>query len=232
MSELSAGQGRGAGDRVIRHKGPDRIYHWIMAATVLTLLVTAFLPIAGVMFPWVTIHWIAGVVLTLIVLYHIVRALIWLDWRAMLTIDGGDVRRAVQSAGWMFRARQAPPDRPGKYPLLQKLYHYGIAVLIIALIVTGGMMLAKVDGPFWKRDPYFFSTATWAAVYVIHDLAAMAVLGMVVVHIYFAIRPEKLWITRSMIVGWITRREYLDNHDPALWRVDDEARDASRRAAE
>ena len=74
---------RNSSDRVVRHKGPDRIFHWVMAVTVLTLLATAFLPIAGVQFPWVTIHWIAGVVLAAIVLYHIVRALVWLDWRAM-----------------------------------------------------------------------------------------------------------------------------------------------------
>ncbi|MBT4718824.1 MAG: cytochrome b/b6 domain-containing protein, partial [Rhodospirillaceae bacterium] len=33
-------------------------------------------------------------------------------------------------------------------------------------------------------------------------------LAMIIIHIYFAIRPEKLWITRSMIWGWITRAEY------------------------
>lgn len=222
---------RNSSDRVVRHKGPDRIFHWVMAVTVLTLLATAFLPIAGVQFPWVTIHWIAGVVLAAIVLYHIVRALVWLDWRAMLLIDGGDVRRAMQSMQWMMRTRAAPADRPGKYPLLQKLYHYGIMVMILALVVTGLMMLAKVDGPFWRRDPYFFSTDTWAAVYVIHDLAAMAALAMVIVHVYFAIRPEKLWITRSMILGWITREEYVEHHDPALWRTEPDKAQASPHAS-
>ena len=35
-----------------------------MAASMFTLLFTAFLPKVGVQFTWVTYHWIAGVVLT------------------------------------------------------------------------------------------------------------------------------------------------------------------------
>jgi len=45
-------------DRIVRHASADRLLHWIMAACVLTLLGTAFLPIVGVKFEWVTIHWI------------------------------------------------------------------------------------------------------------------------------------------------------------------------------
>ena len=43
---------------------------------------------------------------------------------------------------------------------------------------------------------------------------------MTIAHVYFAIRPEKRWQTRSMIKGWITREEYLQHHDPSLWPVD------------
>ena len=57
---------------VIRHRGPERLYHWVMAISVLTLLGTAFLPIIGVKFAWVDAHWIAGVVLLGLVLIHIV----------------------------------------------------------------------------------------------------------------------------------------------------------------
>jgi hypothetical protein len=37
--------------------------------------------------------------------------------------------------------------------------------------------------------------------------------------VYFAVRPEKWWITKGMIVGWITRRQYLEHHDPHRWVV-------------
>ena len=182
---------------------------------------TSFLPILGRKFPWVTVQWIAGVVLTIIVIIHIIRALFWQD-RTAMGIGLTDIKRAIQSIKWVLRSRKRPPDLPGKDPLLQKLYHHAIAGLILALIGTGGVMLAKIDTPFWQRNPYMLSAETWGWVYVVHDLAAMAVVTMVLIHIYFGIRPEKLWITRSMLLGWISRSEYAKHHDPDLWAPEDD----------
>ncbi|MBT4588685.1 MAG: cytochrome b/b6 domain-containing protein [Rhodospirillaceae bacterium] len=208
-------------DKIIRHKGLDRAYHWTMALSAIVLMGTSFLPILGLKFPWVTVHWIAGVVLTIIVIIHIIRALFWQD-RTAMGIGLTDIKRAIQSIKWVLRSRKLPPDLPGKYPLLQKLYHHAIAGLILALIGTGGVMLAKIDTPFWQRNPYMLSAETWGWVYVVHDLAAMAVVTMVLIHIYFGIRPEKLWITRSMLLGWISRSEYAKHHDPDLWAPEDD----------
>ena len=210
---------RSPSDRLIRHQLVDRVYHWTMAASVLVLLGTSFLPIVGLKFPWIDAHWIAGVVLTVAVAYHMVRALFWQDPRSML-IGLRDLRAAGQATQWVLRRRAEAPDRPGRYPLLQKLYHHGVAILILLTVVTGIAMMVKIDGPFWTRDPYLLSSGTWAVIYVVHDLTAMAVLAAVMVHIYFAVRPEKLWITRSMIFGWITRSDYLAHHDPALWQAE------------
>ena len=203
--------------RLVRHRLPDRIFHWLNAAVVLTLLGTSFLAIAGFKFPWVTAHWIAGVLLSALILCHAIRALFWQDPRAMW-IGRRDLRRATQMLRWNLRLTAEPPIRPGKYLTLQKLFHHGLAVIILATIVTGLLMLAKIDTPFWQRNPYFLESGTWGVVYVVHGLAAMAVLAMLIIHVYFALRPEKLWITRSMIAGWITHNEYRDHHDPDAWR--------------
>ena len=50
----------------------------------LVLLVTAFLPIMGIQFAWVTIHWVAGLVLTATIVYHIIHAMFWQDFWAMV----------------------------------------------------------------------------------------------------------------------------------------------------
>ncbi len=49
---------------------------------------------------------------------------------------------------------------------------------------------------------------------MLHDLAALTLITMVMMHVYFALRPEKWSFTRSMIRGWITRDEYSEHHDP------------------
>src|ERR1051325_8283730 len=122
--------------RVLRHKLVDRLYHWLMALSVLILMVSAFLPILGWKFEWLDLHWTTGLVLTLAVLVHILRALFWQDIWAMF-IGPADLR-----AG-----------KPGKYTLAQKLYHLGVSVLILAAIGTGLLMLRKIDTPLWRRDP-------------------------------------------------------------------------------
>ncbi|NQV56851.1 MAG: cytochrome b/b6 domain-containing protein [Rhodospirillales bacterium] len=217
MSESDGSGGAGDLDRLVRHQLADRLYHWTLATSVIVLLGTAFLPIAGFKFPWLEAHWIAGIVLTVIVLIHIVRALVWQDHMAMW-VGMADLKRSVQSVNWILRRRSNAPDLPGKYPLLQKLYHHGIASVVLTLIGTGLVMMVKIDTPFWQRNPYLLSADTWGWIYVVHDLAAMAALALIIIHIYFAIRPEKLWITRSMILGWITRREFREHHDPDQWQ--------------
>jgi hypothetical protein len=42
--------------------------------------------------------------------------------------------------------------------------------------------------------------------------------GLIMMHVYFALRPEKLFYTRSMILGWITRGEFNANHDADIWK--------------
>jgi cytochrome b subunit of formate dehydrogenase len=193
-------------DRIERHKLADRAYHWLMAASLLTLLVTAFLPILGIKFEWVGIHWVTGLILTVLVAYHIIRACFFQNFWAMM-IDGGDLKN--------------PFAKPGKYDLAQKLYHLAIAVLVLAAIATGLLMWRKVDTPFWQRDPYWLSTDSWGVVYAIHGVAGMALVTMIIIHVYFALRPDEWHLTRSMLKGWITRKEYQDHHDPRRWPAKD-----------
>ena len=218
-------------DRVIRHRWPDRLFHWANAAVVLVLLGTSLLPIVGFKFPWVTAHWIAGIVLLALVLFHVVRALAW-QGRAAMAVGRKDGVWLVQFLRWVRRRRAAPPDRPGKYPTPQKLFHHFLALVLLVAIVTGILMLAKIDTPFWTRNPYWLSAWSWGIVYLLHGLGALVLMSLVVIHIYFAVRPEKLFFTRSMIVGWIRRDEYLANHDPALWPADDSAGNNGRQDLE
>lgn len=207
--------------RLIRHALADRVLHWGMAVSTLILLGTAFLPILGLQFAWVGMHWISGFVLTALVIVHIVRASFWKDLRSMW-VGLADLRSSLHLARWSLRLSSEPPPLPGKYSLAQKLIHHVFSLVCIAAIVTGGLMMVKIDTPWWERDPYWLGDGTWGVIYVIHDLSALLLVTMVMLHVYFALRPEKLHFTRSMILGWITRREYNQYHDRSRWPVDAE----------
>ncbi|HZF29586.1 MAG TPA: cytochrome b/b6 domain-containing protein [Gammaproteobacteria bacterium] len=204
--------------RVVRHALVDRVFHWVTAACVLTLLATAFLPILGVKFDWVNIHWITGVVLTIAVLFHIVRGLFW-QRIGTVWFGAADVREAAAILSATLR-RSGRPPKPGKYSFAQKLVHLFFTLVVLVAIVTGGFMLAHVETPWWRPNAYLLSGASWGVVYVLHDLSALLLVTMVMTHVYFALRPEKLLFTRAMLRGWITRREYEEHHDPTRWQVD------------
>ena len=204
--------------RVPRHSWMARMFHWIMAASMLTLLFTAFLPKVGVQFPWVTYHWIAGTVLTVSILFHIFHASFWLDFWSIWP-DRIDMRDAYHRVLRSVGIAAPPPRKFAKYPLENKLYHGAIMIAGLSAIITGVFMMFRVRTIFFTRNPYLFGDMTWGMIYVLHGLAGVGLVALVMVHIYFGIRPEKRPITKSMIFGWMSREFYLEEHDPGRWIV-------------
>jgi cytochrome b subunit of formate dehydrogenase len=184
------------GERIERHKGVDRLFHWLTALSVLTLLITGLLPVVGVKFDWVPIHWMTGVVLLVLVLFHLVRSVIWQKLKCM----------------WIG-ARDFSKRKYGKYSPAQKLMHLAMTLVILSVVVTGVLMMAKVDTPFWERNPYMLSASTWGYVYVLHGAAALLTVTLVIIHVYFGLIPENRMYLRAMIKGWVTREELAVRHE-------------------
>jgi len=206
-------------ERVKRHSLAARTFHWIMAASMLTLLVTAFVPILGLKFAWVQIHWIAGLVLTVSIVYHIIHASFWLDfWSIWLNKE--DLAEVTTRLKRVMGQSAPPPRKAAKYPWDNKMYHTAIVLSALAAVPTGLFMMKRVQTPFYTRNPYLFSDATWGVMYVLHGLSGIGLVGLVIAHIYFAVRPEKLWITKGMVFGDISRQEFLEHHDPQRWVVE------------
>ena len=155
------------------------------------LLFTAFLPKVGVQFDWVTYHWIAGTVLTVSIIFHIIHASFCLDFWSIWP-DRADLEDAWKRFQRFMGKSAAPPRKFAKYPLENKLYHGVIIVTGLSVILTGVFMMSRVRTIFFPRNPYLFSDMTWGLMYVLHGLAGVGLIALVIVHVYFAIRPEKL----------------------------------------
>src|SRR3984957_2473384 len=202
-----------------RHSLTARAFHWIMAASMFTLLFTAFLPRVGVQFDWVTYHWIAGAVLTLSIVFHVIHASFFMDFWAIWP-DRIDVRDATRRILRFMVKTAPPPERFAKYPLENKLYHTAVIAAGLSAIVTGVFMMFRVRAVFFPRNPYLFSDMTWGMMYVLHGLAGVGLIALIMMHVYFGLRPEKRDITKSMIFGWMDRDFYLEEHDPERWKVE------------
>ena len=204
---------------VPRHSLAARLFHWIMAASMFTLLFTAFLPKVGIQFPWVTYHWIAGAVLTVSILFHIVHASLFMDFWSIWP-DQTDLEDAWKRVRRFVGMSAPPPRKFAKYPLENKLFHGVIILSGLAVIVTGVFMMFRVRTVFFPRNPYLFGDMTWGLMYVLHGLAGVGLIALVIMHVYFGLRPEKRAITKAMIFGGMDRDFYLQEHDPQRWVVE------------
>ncbi|MCH2356017.1 MAG: cytochrome b/b6 domain-containing protein [Pseudomonadales bacterium] len=192
------------GRRVLRHETIDRLFHWIMAGSILLLILTGVAPIIGLRIAWLNLHWIAGLVLTFVVIFHIVRSLFWQDFKSMI-LGPRDFGEPFDSA-----------KKPGKYSFEQKGMHWAVTVVVLAVVVTGLLMFLQIDTPFWDRTNSM-PESQLGLVFLLHGLSTLALVALAASHIYFALRPEKLFYTRSMISGWISEDEMTANHDTSRW---------------
>ncbi len=196
------------GPKVNRHELIDRAGHWIMAISIFALLITGVFPIIGIEFAWLELHWIAGIILTVIIAFHIVRSML-VKKPSDMWISGADLKEPFDDT-----------QKPGKYSVAQKSMHAAVTILTLLVIGSGIIMFAMIDTPWWERSNSL-SEATLGFVFFVHGLSTLGLIGVICMHIYFALRPEKLFYTRSMIKGWISKDELVANHDPQRWTPDE-----------
>jgi len=222
----SGGASTGVPETIERHTLAARLFHWIMAASMLVLLVTGFFPIIGVQFAWLTIHWIAGVVLTISIIYHIVHASFYLDFWSIWILPE-DMAEAVKRMKRQLGQDVGEVQKHAKYPLDHKLYHTAVMLAGLAVIGTGLVMMFNIENPLVSQNAYLLADETWGLMYALHGLGAVLFVLLTLTHIYFAVRPDKIWLTKSMIFGSVDREQYLAHHDPNRWNVSESSSDAS-----
>ena len=112
--------------------------------------------------------------------------------------------------------------KPGKYSVAQKGMHAAVTIVTLLVILSGLVMFAMIDTPWWDRTNSLSESALgW--MFFFHGLSTLALIALIVFHLYFTLRPEKLFYLRSMIKGWISEDEHSANHDPERWAPEESA---------
>ena len=161
-------------------------------------------------FAWVQWHWIAGLVLTASILFHIVHATFVLDFWS-IWVGPKDIPEFKSEMMRELGLRDRRPEAgqvPARQPALSPGHRRDRAARHRRPAL---FMMKKVQTPFLTRDPYILTDTTWGWMYVGHGVAGVALVGLTMAHVYFAIRPEKFWITKSMLFG--------DHHAPRVPRT-------------
>lgn len=206
------------GDRIVRERPVEvaryraftRANHWITAACAVILLLSGFAFFHPSLY-WLTwlfgngqfarwLHPIVGVVMALSFLGLFVQM-----WRLNLphredAVWAGHIKDVVESN------EEALPEL-GKYNAGQKLVFWGMAGLLLVLLVTGLMM--------WEEFfPHLVSIPARRIALLVHATCAVLMLLLFVLHVYAAIWTRGTFraMTRGTVTGgwaWRHHRKWL-----------------------
>ncbi|MFN3286040.1 MAG: formate dehydrogenase subunit gamma [bacterium] len=192
---------------VLRYTMGERIVHWVVALSFLYLLLT------GLALFYPPFYWLAGVFGggPVIRYWHPIVGLVFFGALVvMLLLWARDMRLERHDREWLRhmvdyaagREEAVPPS--GRFNAGQKLLFY-LQFLAGILLLLSGVVL-------WF--PLSFGRLVREASFVVHDLAAIAAMGALILHIYmgvFVIRGSWEAITR----GTVSRRWAEAHH--GLW---------------
>lgn len=228
-------------DEVDRFSLAQRASHWVMAISVFAMMLSGFIimnnqvtvkAIAGI--SWLSIHIVSAIVLIGYVAFHLGHVAYKGTWGKMW-VGTKEARDLVTRFKNLIGLTDEYP-RQFEYPSAQKLLHWGVTGVTFGVILTGFVLWRRVDflSLFWDAtreftflgvefglgSPDSLGLVSWS--FVLHDFFAIGMLGLVMGHIYFALRPNEWAITKSMITGKVTVEEYAEKYSPASWQVGSE----------
>ena len=210
---------------LLRHPVYTRVLHWSVAIFFILSLLSGFAIYSPWLFHWLTplfgggartraLHPWFGLIFEVFFLFQFIN---WFGPMTWTRADGKFMRRLKDYAGNKY---EVEPDDTGFFNGGQKVYFWAIAACAVLFLITGLLM--------WFDDV----VNGWivAISYVIHDIAALVMLGGLIIHIYegTAHQPGTF---NSMISGTVTEK-WAWTHHPGWYRnvTGRDSREASEQA--
>lgn len=227
-------------EEVKRFSVAQRASHWLMAISIFLLMISGFVIMNNDItvktflgLSWLDVHIWSALVLVGYVVFHVGHVAYKGTWSKMWfgLRDAKDLWVRFKN---LIMLEESYP-RQFEYPSAQKLLHWGVTGTTLGLIVTGLVLLRRVNlPPIWSATREFtflgltFDLGVGSAMgliswsFVLHDFLAVATVALVMGHIYFALRPNEWAITRSMITGTVDVDHYAEKYSPTSWTVGDD----------
>ena len=225
-------------EEIDRFSLAQRASHWVMAISIFAMMLSGFIimnnqvtvkAVAGV--SWLSIHIVSAIVLIGYVAFHLGHVAYKGTWGKMW-VGTKEAKDLITRFKNLIGLTDEYP-RQFEYPSAQKLLHWGVTGVTFGVILTGLVLWRRVEflALFWDATREFtflgvefglgtadsLGLVSWS--FVLHDFFAIGMLGLVMGHIYFALRPNEWAITKSMITGKVTVEEYAEKYSPASWQI-------------
>lgn len=196
---------------LLRHPVYTRFLHWSVAITFILSLLSGFAIYSPWLFRFLTPMFGGGAVTRALhpwfgVAFEVFFLFQFINWFAPMAWTAADSRWIRKMKAYVTNREGREPEDVGFFNGGQKLYFWAIAVTALLFLITGILLWFDDSVPRWSV----------AVGYVIHDLAALVMLGGLIIHIYegTAHQPGTF---RSMIDGTVTE-EWARTHHPAWYR--------------
>lgn len=207
--------------KVYRQSRSNRLVHWLTAASIFSLIITGFgqMPVYKrynvVKIPgaeWLgdysitlILHYIGAIVLIFIVIYHIFFHLLQKQFDIMP--KRGDVKESVQIIKAMITKGEEPPSE--KYLAEQRLAYAAIGIVVLFLILTGFIKIAKNANLFDVPQTLLTITTN------IHNFSTIGLIVLIGAHLLAFIIKANRKLLPGMFSGFVDE-DYVKHRHP-LW---------------
>lgn len=196
---------------LLRYPLYTRFLHWSVAISFILALLSGFAIYSPTLFSVVTPMFGGGAMTRFLhpwfslafTLFFFFQFLNWLAPMAWTKADSRFMRHVKEYA---TNQEKLEPEDTGFFNGGQKLYFWAIALSAVLFLLTGILM--------WFDD--VVSRTLVAISYVVHDIAALLMLGSFLIHVYQSTVSEP-GAFRSMTKGTVTK-QWAWTHHPAWYR--------------
>ncbi len=198
-------------DELLRHPVYTRLLHWSVAIFFILALLSGFAIYTPWMFRALTPLFGGGAVTRELhpwfslgfVVFFLLQVLNWID---PMSWTPADTRWMRHFRAYVTNAEKLEPEDVGFFNAGQKLYFWAIVASTIVFLISGI--------PMWF--PETFGRSAVAVGYVLHDLAALVMLGGFIVHLYES-TAQQPGTFQAMTRGVVSKR-WAWTHHPAWYR--------------
>lgn len=205
---------------LLRHPVYTRVLHWTVAIFFVLALLSGFAIYSPWLYRWLTPLFGGGPMTRFLhpwfsLAFTIAFVFQFVNWLRPMRWTPNDSRWMKRLKAYVTNAERTEPRETGFFNAGQKLYFWLLVVGTVLLLITGVVIWFDHVTPRWSV----------AVSYVLHDIAALALLAGFIVHIYegTAAQPGTF---RSMIDGTVTD-SWARTHHPA-WHEDVTRRNEER----
>ena len=202
---------------VERYEIGARLWHFGVFGLLLALCVSgaAFfspgiirspVPLLGV--SWLIVHLALALMFMLGIVVHAIKAG-FVDLRSML-LDRRDWHELLANARY-YLGRPYELPKLGKYGVTNKVFHVGLILLALTMVVSGITLSldtlgwAKIDQDFHRQQR------------LLHDLGTYGFLVLVAAHVFWQLL-KKVSQLKAMVTGRIAADTFSSNHDWDRWK--------------